>query len=70
MPSLIERRVLGVARTPVNSLEDYYAPKDVTMFALQPDPEIIKPGEELLVDNRQEPNGPVQVLLYSLKLDS
>lgn len=69
IPSLVERRILGVARTPVNSLEDYYAPKDVTLFALNRDPELMKPGEELQVDNRSEPKAPVQVLLYSRKPD-
>lgn len=69
IPALVERRVLGVSRNPVNSLEDYYAPKDVTLFSLNIDRELLKSGEELRIDNRSESKIPLQVLLYSRKPD-
>lgn len=67
LPSLVERRILGVGRAPVSSLEDYYAPKDLALFSLSADREIIKPGEDLQVDNRSETKQPLQVLLYARK---
>ena len=69
-PSLVERRVLGIERKPINSLEDYYAPKDVTLFALSRDRELLKVGEDLQIDNSSDLKVPLQVLLYSRKPNS
>jgi type VI secretion system protein ImpJ len=67
IPSLISDRILGALRERVERLEHPLPARGITLFALTPDLEFIRQGEDLLVfDRRVDALVPADVSLYVL----
>jgi type VI secretion system protein ImpJ len=66
MRSMREKRVLGAARQLVQSYESLVPARGVILFALDYDPQFIKPDEALQVVNDSEAAGlhPAEIILY------
>lgn len=69
MPSIRTTRVLGAPRRPVQRAEDLLPPRGSVLFSLSPDPDFIRPGENLQVFNTENGQGtrPAEIVLYVRK---
>jgi type VI secretion system protein ImpJ len=67
IPTLQGKRVLGAERERVEDEVDIVPPRGVVLFAIDPDPEFITPGETLVVANSMDTKGeltPLGVVCY------
>ena len=62
--SQLARRVLGLGRRPVAPAGELPAAPDVHLFRLDPDPELARPGEDLLVLGDLPGPSPIALTLY------
>ncbi len=70
LPSMRARRVLGAAREPAPPDGELQPTRGVSLYAFEPDPEFVRPGEPLLIVNLDDAEGkdrPVEVVLYVKK---
>jgi type VI secretion system protein ImpJ len=66
--SLVNRRILGAARRPVESADDLIPAKGLLLFELEPDAEFIRLDEDLQVfDRRPDAVPPLEALLFVRK---
>jgi type VI secretion system protein ImpJ len=66
--SLVNRRILGAARRQVESADDLIPAKGLLLFELEPDPEFIRPDEDLQAfDRRPDAAPPLEALLFVRK---
>jgi type VI secretion system protein ImpJ len=68
VPSLVSRRILGVSRRPVESVDDLIPGKGLLLFELDADPAVLLADEDLQVfDRRAGAVLPAEVLLFVRK---
>jgi type VI secretion system protein ImpJ len=67
VPSMRLRRVLGAERKKIEGEDDLVPTADVTLYAVEPDPDSIAVDEQLLIFNPNDPDGedgPADIVLY------
>jgi len=63
--SLRDRRVLGIRRAPVESDSDLVPSRGVSLYSIVADPELVAPGEEMVIVNPDPgARSPQEIVLY------
>ena len=63
--SLRDRRVLGIRRAPVEGDSDLVPSRGVSLYSIAADPELVAPGEEMVIVNPDpSARSPQEIVLY------